>query len=55
MSMKINVMKSCDKALNVTSKFVAIERVSGEVDILPLIHQQSEFGQTKKCLNYRLQ
>ena len=41
MSMKINVMKSGDKVLNVTSEFVAIERVSGEVDILPLIRQES--------------
>ena len=39
--MKINVMKSGDKVLNVTSEFVAIERVSGEVDILPLIRQES--------------
>jgi len=41
MGMKINVMKSGDKVLNVTSEFVAIERVSGEVDILPLIRQES--------------
>ena len=39
--MKINVMKSGDKVLNVTSEFVAIERVSGEVDILPFIRQES--------------
>jgi hypothetical protein len=39
--MKINVMKSGDKVLNVTSEFVAIERVSGEVDIMPLIRQET--------------
>lgn len=39
--MKINVMSSGDKVINVTKEFVAIERVSGEVDIIPIIYQES--------------
>lgn len=34
--MKVNVLSNGDRVLNVTNEFVAIERVNGEVDILPL-------------------
>ena len=37
--MKVNVLREGDRVLNVTSEFVAVERVSGEVDILPLINE----------------
>lgn len=35
--MKIDVMSNGDKVLNVTSEFVAIQRKNGEVDIIPII------------------
>ena len=34
--MKIKLMNAGDRVLSVTTKFVAIERASGEVDILPM-------------------
>lgn len=40
--MKINVMSKGDKVLNVTSELVAIQRKNGEVDIIPLISDDSE-------------
>lgn len=40
--MKINVMSKGDKVLNVTSELVAIQRKNGEVDIIPLISDESE-------------
>ena len=39
--MKINVMSKDDKVLNVTSELVAIQRKNGEVDIIPLISDES--------------
>lgn len=39
--MKINVMSKGDKVLNVTSELVAIKRKNGEVDIIPLISDDS--------------
>lgn len=39
--MKINVMSKGDKVLNVTSELVAIQRKDGEVDIIPLISDES--------------
>lgn len=35
--MRINVMSKGDKVLSVTSEFVAVQRKNGEVDIVPLI------------------
>lgn len=35
--MKVNVLREGDRVLNVTNEFVAVERVSGEVDILPFV------------------
>ena len=37
--MKINVLESGDKVLNVTADFIAVERTNGEVDILPFIRE----------------
>ena len=39
--MKINVMSKEDKVLNVTSELVAIQRKNGEVDIIPLISDET--------------
>ena len=39
--MKINVMSKGDKVLNVTSELMAIQRKNGEVDIIPLISDES--------------
>lgn len=39
--MKINVMSKGDKVLNVTSELVAIQRKNGEVDIIPLISDET--------------
>lgn len=39
--MKINVMSKGDKVLNVTSELVAIQKKNGEVDIIPLISDES--------------
>ena len=39
--MKINVMSKGDKVLIVTSELVAIQRKNGEVDIIPLISDES--------------
>ena len=38
--MKVNVLHEGDRVLNVTNEFVAVERVSGEVDILHLIKEE---------------
>lgn len=35
--MKINVLRKGDEVLSVTQNFIAVKRVSGEVDLLPLI------------------
>lgn len=40
--MKINVMKKGDKVINVTQNFVAVERKTGEVDIIPIIYDENE-------------
>lgn len=39
--MKINVMSKGDKVLNVTSELVAIQRKNGEVDIIPIISDET--------------
>lgn len=39
--MKINVMSKGDKVLNVTSELVAVQRKNGEVDVFPLISDES--------------
>lgn len=35
--MKINILTKGDKVLNVTADFIAVERINGEVDIIPLV------------------
>ena len=39
--MKINVLHEGDKVLIVTNEFVAVERASGEVDILPILRDDN--------------
>lgn len=39
--MKFNVISKGDKVLNVTSELVAIQRKNGEVDIIPLISDET--------------
>ena len=39
--MKINVLHEGDKVLNVTNEFVAVERVNGEVDIIPILRDDN--------------
>ena len=39
--MKKNVMSKGDKVLNVKSELIAIQRKNGEVDIVPLISDES--------------
>lgn len=38
--MKIGVLKKGDQVLNVTPEFIAVQRKSGEVDIIPLIKDE---------------
>lgn len=35
--MKINILRMGDEVLSVTQNFIVVKRVSGEVDLLPLI------------------
>lgn len=39
--MRIDVLRAGDKVINVTNDFVAVERANGEVDILPLVHDDT--------------
>jgi len=39
--MKVNVLREGDRVISVTNAFVAVERASGEVDVLPLIKEDS--------------
>ncbi len=41
--MRINILKKGDKVLSVTANFVAVERTNGEVDIIPIIQDESGF------------
>jgi hypothetical protein len=38
--MKIGVLKEGDRVINVTSEFIAIQRLKGEVDIVPLLKDE---------------
>ncbi len=38
--MTINILKKGDHVINVTSEFIAVERRSGEVDIIPIIRDK---------------
>lgn len=39
--MYIGVMKKGDSVLSVTSEFIAVQRKNGEVDILPLLQDET--------------
>ena len=39
--MKIGILKKGDSVLSVTPEFIAVQRKSGEVDIVPLIKDES--------------
>ena len=39
--MYIGVMKKDDSVLSVTSEFIAVQRKNGEVDILPLLQDET--------------
>lgn len=39
--MKINILNKGDKVLNVTADFIAVERINGEVDIVPLVKNEN--------------
>lgn len=41
--MKINILNKCDKVLNVTADFIAVERKNGEVDIVPIVKDKNGF------------
>lgn len=41
--MKINILNKGDKVINVTVDFIAVERVNGEVDIVPLLKEGNGF------------
>ena len=39
--MKIGVLSKGDRVINITSEFIAVERKNGEVDIIPMIKDES--------------
>ena len=39
--MKINILKKGDSVLNVDKNFIAVKRKNGEVDIVPLIEDET--------------
>lgn len=39
--MKINILKKGDSVLNVDKNFIAVRRKNGEVDIVPLIEDET--------------
>lgn len=39
--MRINIMKKGDRIINVTSEFIVVERKNGEVDIIPIISDET--------------
>lgn len=39
--MKINVLKKGDRVVSVTSEFIAVQRKNGEVDIVPMIRDET--------------
>lgn len=39
--MRIKILREGDKVISVTSDFVAVERISGEVDIVPINRDKS--------------
>lgn len=41
--MTIGILKKGDRVLNVTSDFIAVQRKNGEVDIVPLLKDETGF------------
>ena len=39
--MRFNILQNGDKVINVTNDFVAVERASGEVDIVPFVKEDN--------------
>ena len=39
--MRIKILQDGDKVIGVTSDFIAVERISGEVDIIPIVKDES--------------
>ena len=39
--MKIGILKKGDKVINVTDDFIAVQRKNGEVDIIPMIKDET--------------
>lgn len=39
--MKIGILKKGDKVLTVTSEFIAVQRKNGEVDVIPLVKDET--------------
>ena len=39
--MRVNIMQAGDKVISVTNDFVAVERASGEVDVIPFIREEN--------------
>lgn len=40
--MKIGIMKKGDKVISITSEFIAVERKNGEVDVIPIVSDETE-------------
>ncbi len=39
--MKIGIMKKGDKVISITSEFIAVERKNGEVDVIPIVSDET--------------
>ena len=39
--MKIGIMKKVDKVISITSEFIAVERKNGEVDVIPIVSDET--------------
>lgn len=39
--MTINILKKGDHVINVTAEFIAVERKNGEVDVIPLLRDET--------------
>lgn len=42
-TMTIGILKKGDSVLNVTAEFIAVQRKNGEVDIVPLLKDETGF------------
>ena len=39
--MKIGIMKRGDNVISITSEFIAVERKNGEVDVIPIVSDET--------------